>query len=214
MRAHSDACTALQRTAAAAILCAEWGQSPNARLASIARSSARMAPAWFLLCEPMGDVVGCARLTLVVRGEGLMAAGLSSGACAALVESVVVARAVRGCGYGRRLMALLADEARADGLDALFLSTTDQAMFYRACGYAPSRPVQCGAAFLLSASSPACAAACDDSATSSMAAAVSETLCESLAAPPPPPPPPPPLAIVPSCVQPTWWWLDLRSSGA
>lgn len=52
-----------------------------------------------------------------------------------LVRSLVVEPSVRGDGYGTRICDRLEDEARADGVEALYLLTTTAADFFAARGY-------------------------------------------------------------------------------
>ncbi|ELV10416.1 N-alpha-acetyltransferase 80 [Tupaia chinensis] len=59
-----------------------------------------------------------------------------------LVETVVVARALRGRGFGRRLMEGLEVFARARGFRRLHLTTHDQLHFYSHLGYQLGEPVQ------------------------------------------------------------------------
>jgi hypothetical protein len=76
-------------------------------------------------------VVGHARLSRVLdRPQSL------------LVETVVVARALRGRGFGRRLMEGLEVFARARGFRRLHLTTHDQLHFYTHLGYQLGEPVQ------------------------------------------------------------------------
>ncbi|GAA0716618.1 amino-acid N-acetyltransferase [Halorubrum trapanicum] len=53
-----------------------------------------------------------------------------------LLRSVVVERSKRGRGYGAALCDALESEARADGVDALYLLTTTASEFFAARGYA------------------------------------------------------------------------------
>ncbi|KAK2091178.1 N-alpha-acetyltransferase 80 [Saguinus oedipus] len=76
-------------------------------------------------------VVGHARLSRVLNQPQSL-----------LVETVVVARALRGRGFGRRLMEGLEVFARARGFRKLHLTTHDQLHFYTHLGYQVGEPVQ------------------------------------------------------------------------
>ncbi|XP_004625183.1 N-acetyltransferase 6 [Octodon degus] len=114
----------------------QWPRSRASRLHSLGQSSDTFPLCLLLLSpHPTSDtapiVVGHARLSRVLdRPQSL------------LVETVVVARALRGRGFGRRLMEGLEDFARARGFRKLHLTTHDQLYFYAHLGYRLGEPVQ------------------------------------------------------------------------
>jgi GNAT superfamily N-acetyltransferase len=82
-----------------------------------------------VVAELDGHVVGMAQL---VRS------GATNARHRAEVRRVAVASAARGTGVGRRLMAAVEEEARANGMTLLWLTThadTDADRFYEAIGY-------------------------------------------------------------------------------
>ncbi|EHB14833.1 N-acetyltransferase 6, partial [Heterocephalus glaber] len=114
----------------------QWPRSRASRLHSLGQSSDAF-PLCLLLLSPHPTaeaspiVVGHARLSRVLdRPQSL------------LVETVVVARALRGRGFGRRLMEGLEDFARVRGFRRLHLTTHDQLYFYAHLGYHLGEPVQ------------------------------------------------------------------------
>ncbi|KAM4654657.1 LOW QUALITY PROTEIN: N-alpha-acetyltransferase 80 [Amazona ochrocephala] len=122
--------------ACAELLREEWGKSRASRLHTLQRSSDSF-PACLLLLRSRGpaeapsQLVGHVRLSRVAgRPHGLF------------VESVVVARALRGQGYGRRLMEATERWARARGFGCLHLSTHDKQHFYAHLGFVLGQPVQ------------------------------------------------------------------------
>lgn len=185
--------------ACAELLGEEWGKSRASRLHSLQRSSDAF-PTCLLLIRSQGpsetpaaregpcELVGHVRLSRVVgRPHDLF------------VESVVVARALRGRGYGRRLMEATEQWARARGFRCLHLTTHDKQHFYAHLGFVLGEPVQ-SMAFL----SPAISSEVLRlfSAPSGAATAITTTKPWVPAAPPPsvpplsvPPPPPPPTVI-------------------
>ncbi|XP_057888224.1 N-alpha-acetyltransferase 80 [Melospiza georgiana] len=181
--------------ACAELLGEEWGKSRASRLHSLQRSSDAF-PACLLLLRSRGpsdspatrqgpcELVGHVRLSRVLsRPRDLF------------VESVVVARALRGRGYGRRLMEAAEQWARARGFRCLRLTTHDKQHFYAHLGYVLGEPVQ-SVAFL----SPAISSEVLRlfSAPSGAAAATSARPWVPAVPPPPlavPPPPPPPTVI-------------------
>ncbi|KAM5293464.1 N-alpha-acetyltransferase 80 [Ctenodactylus gundi] len=114
----------------------QWPRSLASRLHSLGQSSDTFPLCLMLLSpnpasEAAPIVVGHARLSRVLdRPQSL------------LVETVVVARALRGRGFGRRLMEGLEDFARARGFRRLHLTTHDQLRFYAHLGYQLGEPVQ------------------------------------------------------------------------
>ncbi|KAM8995029.1 N-alpha-acetyltransferase 80 isoform 1-T1 [Ara ararauna] len=122
--------------ACAELLREEWGKSRASRLHTLQRSSDSF-PACLLLLRSRGtaeapcQLVGHVRLSRVAgRPHSLF------------VESVVVARALRGQGYGRRLMEATEQWARARGFGCLHLSTHDKQRFYAHLGFVLGQPVQ------------------------------------------------------------------------
>lgn len=114
----------------------QWPRSRASRLHSLGQSSDAF-PLCLMLLSPSPTpeaapiVVGHARLSRVLdRPQSL------------LVETVVVARALRGRGFGRRLMEGLEVFAQARGFRRLHLTTHDQLQFYAHLGYQLGEPVQ------------------------------------------------------------------------
>ncbi|XP_037385413.1 N-alpha-acetyltransferase 80 isoform X2 [Talpa occidentalis] len=114
----------------------QWPRSRASRLHSLGQSSDSF-PLCLMLLGPGPTpkaapiVVGHARLSRVLdRPQSL------------LVETVVVARALRGRGFGRRLMEGLEVFARSRGFHRLHLTTHDQLHFYTHLGYQLGEPVQ------------------------------------------------------------------------
>ncbi|XP_045386120.1 N-alpha-acetyltransferase 80 isoform X2 [Lemur catta] len=114
----------------------QWPRSRASRLHSLGQSSDAFPLCLMLLSTPHMPkaapiVVGHARLSRVMdRPQSL------------LVETVVVARALRGRGFGRQLMEGLEVFARARGFRRLHLTTHDQMQFYAHLGYQLGEPVQ------------------------------------------------------------------------
>ncbi|XP_040448747.1 N-alpha-acetyltransferase 80 isoform X1 [Falco naumanni] len=182
--------------ACAKLLGEEWGKSRASRLHMLQRSSDTF-PTCLLLLRSRGraeapatqegpcQLVGHVRLSRVAgRPHDLF------------VESVVVARALRGQGYGRQLMEATERWAQARGFGCLHLTTHDKQHFYAHLGFVLGEPVQ-SVAFLSPAiptavlrlfSAPPGAA----TATTARPRVPSGPLspCQTPAAPPPPPPPP------------------------
>jgi amino-acid N-acetyltransferase len=75
----------------------------------------------FLVCRDRIGVVGV--VGLEVYGQF------------ALLRSLVVSSERRGCGLGRRLATAAEDMARASGVTALYLLTTDAAEFFESVGF-------------------------------------------------------------------------------
>ncbi|XP_012972552.1 N-alpha-acetyltransferase 80 [Mesocricetus auratus] len=114
----------------------QWPRSRASRLHSLGQSSDAF-PLCLMLLSPHPTpgaspiVVGHARLSRVLDQPHSL-----------LVETVVVARALRGRGFGRRLMEGLETFARARGFRRLHLTTHDQLYFYAHLGYHLGEPVQ------------------------------------------------------------------------
>lgn len=183
--------------ACAELLGEEWGKSRASRLHTLQRSSDAF-PTCLLLIRSRGpsqtpgaregpcELVGHARLSRVAgRPHDLF------------VESVVVARALRGQGYGRRLMEATEQWARARGFRCLHLTTHDKQHFYAHLGFVLGEPVQ-SVAFL----SPAISSEVLRlfSAPSGAATATRPWV------PAAPPPPRPPLTVLPPPPPPTVIW--------
>ncbi|XP_075015197.1 N-alpha-acetyltransferase 80 isoform X1 [Calonectris borealis] len=184
--------------ACAELLGEEWGKSRASRLHTLQRSSDAF-PACLLLLRSRGpagasaaqegpcQLVGHVRLSRVAgRPRDLF------------VESVVVARALRGQGYGRRLMEATERWARARGFSCLHLTTHDKQHFYAHLGFVLGEPVQ-SVAFL----SPAIPAEVLRLFSAPPGAATATTTRPRVSSIPPPPlpppaapPPPPPPTVV------------------
>lgn len=114
----------------------QWPRSRASRLHSLGQSSDAF-PLCLMLLSPHPTpgaspiVVGHARLSRVLDHPHSL-----------LVETVVIARALRGRGFGRRLMEGLEAFARARGFRRLHLTTHDQLYFYAHLGYHLGEPVQ------------------------------------------------------------------------
>ncbi|XP_062441408.1 N-alpha-acetyltransferase 80 [Rhea pennata] len=183
--------------ACAQLLGEEWGKSQASRLHSLQRSSDAF-PICLVLLRSWGpaelpaaekspcQLLGHVRLSRVVGHPHSL-----------FVESVVVPRALRGKGYGRKLMEAMEKYARAQGFHRLHLTTHDKQHFYAHLGYTLAEPVQI-MAFLssgISAKVLRIFSAHPSPATSNLGAWVPATTQPSL--PPtmvPPPPPLPPLS--------------------
>nr|XP_027789511.1 N-alpha-acetyltransferase 80 [Marmota flaviventris]XP_027789512.1 N-alpha-acetyltransferase 80 [Marmota flaviventris]XP_027789513.1 N-alpha-acetyltransferase 80 [Marmota flaviventris] len=114
----------------------QWPRSRASRLHSLGQSSDAFPLCLMLLSpgltpEAAPIVVGHARLSRVLDLPQSL-----------LVETVVVARAFRGRGFGRRLMEGLEVFARTRGFRRLHLTTHDQLYFYAHLGYQLGEPVQ------------------------------------------------------------------------
>ncbi|XP_075289060.1 N-alpha-acetyltransferase 80 [Opisthocomus hoazin] len=179
--------------ACAELLGEEWGKSRASRLHRLQRSSDAF-PACLLLLRSQGpaeapaaregpcQLVGHVRLSRVVgRPRDLF------------VESVVVARALRGQGYGRRLMEATERWARARGFGCLRLTTHDKQHFYAHLGFVLGEPVQSVA--FLSPAVPAEVLRLFSAPLGAATAAAARPRVPAIPPPPaaPPPPPPPPV---------------------
>lgn len=183
--------------ACAELLGEEWGKSRASRLHALRRSSDAFPTCLLLLrsralpeapATPEGpcQLVGHVRLSRVAgRPHDLF------------VESVVVARALRGQGYGRQLMEATERWARARGFGRLHLTTHDKQHFYAHLGFVLGEPVQ-SVAFLSPAISSGVLrlfAAPPLSATATTRPRVSPAPPPPLPPPAAPPPPPSPTVI-------------------
>nr|XP_038041889.1 N-alpha-acetyltransferase 80 [Anas platyrhynchos] len=179
--------------ACAELLADQWGKSRALRLHALQRSSDAFPTCLVLLRTPGSakpetppgepcPLVGHVRLSRVAGQPRDL-----------FVESVVVARALRGCGYGRRLMEAAENYARARGFQRLHLSTHDKQHFYAHLGFALAEPVQ--SVPFLSPAMPAEALRAFAAPASPAAASSGGPAAPRPPLPPPPPaaPPPPPL---------------------
>ncbi|XP_039214628.1 N-alpha-acetyltransferase 80 [Crotalus tigris] len=123
----------------------EWRRSRTSRIHSLQKSSDNFPMCLVLirtlrLMEETGEgktsntqcqLLGHARLSRVVGQSNSL-----------FVETVVVAKALRGKGYGRKLMEAVENFAKAHGYHHLYLTTHDKQHFYAHLGYSLSKPVQ------------------------------------------------------------------------
>lgn len=124
----------------------EWKRSRTSRIHSLQRSTHNFPMCLVLIrtqrtVEETADgkmaksqcqLLGHARLSLVVGQPKSL-----------FVETVVVAKALRGKGYGRKLMEAVEKYAKSRGYNRLHLTTHDKQHFYAHLGYTLSTPVQC-----------------------------------------------------------------------
>ncbi|KAM9374647.1 N-alpha-acetyltransferase 80 [Phaethornis superciliosus] len=187
--------------ACAELLSEEWGKSRASRLHTLQRSSDSFPTCLLLLrkqgpteaptAAPAGpcQLVGHVRLSRVAgRPHDLF------------VESVVVARALRGQGYGRQLMEATERWARARGFGCLHLTTHDKQHFYAHLGFVLGEPVQSVA--FLSPTIPAEVLRLFSTPPGTATAIAAKLRVPST----PPPPPPPPLATPPPPPPPPVIW--------
>ncbi|XP_025966393.1 N-alpha-acetyltransferase 80 [Dromaius novaehollandiae] len=128
--------------ACAQLLGEEWGKSRASRLHSLQRSSDAF-PTCLVLLQSWGpselptaekspcQLLGHVRLSRVAGHPHSL-----------FVESVVVPKALRGKGYGRKLMEATERYAQARGFHRLHLTTHDKQHFYAHLGYTLAEPVQ------------------------------------------------------------------------
>ncbi|XP_042304907.1 N-alpha-acetyltransferase 80 [Sceloporus undulatus] len=124
----------------------EWKRSRTSRLHSLQRSNDNF-PMCLVLIRTQGSVeetaeekltkcqsqlLGHARLSRVIGQPNSL-----------FVETVVVAKALRGKGYGRKLMEAVESYAKSRGFCHLHLTTHDKQHFYAHLGYHLSKPVHC-----------------------------------------------------------------------
>ncbi|XP_057263815.1 N-alpha-acetyltransferase 80 [Pezoporus wallicus] len=181
--------------ACAELLREEWGKSRASRLHMLQRSSDSF-PACLLLLRSQGTAEAPCQLVGHVRLSRVAARPRSL-----FVESVVVARALRGQGYGRRLMEATEQWARARGFGCLHLTTHDKQHFYAHLGFVLGEPVQSVA--FLSPTVPAEVLRLFSTRPGADTTTTSSTRPRLPPAPPPPissraapaPPPPPPNVI-------------------
>ncbi|KAM7170225.1 LOW QUALITY PROTEIN: N-alpha-acetyltransferase 80 [Macrochelys suwanniensis] len=119
----------------------EWKKSKTSRMYSLQKSTDNFPMCLVLIKtqraaeaaeeEMVKTQPGHARLSRIVsHPESLF------------VETVVVSRALRGQGYGRKLMEATECYAKSRGFRHLHLTTHDKQHFYAHLGYAASEPVQ------------------------------------------------------------------------
>ncbi|XP_070576605.1 N-alpha-acetyltransferase 80-like [Ptychodera flava] len=115
------------------LLNSEWPRSKTARLHSLDKSSDDL-PYSLVMVEKDSDgeehVLGHSRLCRVI-GESK----------AVLIESVVVDKARRGQGLGKKLMRLSEQHAIDTGRNVVYLCTKDKQDFYQHIGYIYCEPV-------------------------------------------------------------------------
>ncbi|XP_032996487.1 N-alpha-acetyltransferase 80 [Lacerta agilis] len=124
----------------------EWKRSRTSRIHSLQRSSNSFPMCLVLIrtqrlvedtaegktAKSQCQLLGHARLSRVVGQPKSL-----------FVETVVVAKAVRGKGYGRKLMEAVEHYAKSRSYRCLHLTTHDKQQFYAHLGYSLSKPVQC-----------------------------------------------------------------------
>uniref|UniRef100_A0A8C3XHR7 N-alpha-acetyltransferase 80 n=1 Tax=Chelydra serpentina TaxID=8475 RepID=A0A8C3XHR7_CHESE len=121
----------------------EWKKSKTSRMYSLQKSTDNFPMCLVLIKTQRAaeaaeegkmvktQLLGHARLSRIVsHPESLF------------VETVVVSRALRGQGYGRKLMEATECYAKSRGFRHLHLTTHDKQHFYAHLGYAASEPVQ------------------------------------------------------------------------
>eukprot|EP00118_Oscarella_pearsei_P014046 m.117736 g.117736 ORF g.117736 m.117736 type:complete len:218 (+) comp37627_c0_seq5:203-856(+) len=173
----------------------EWKMSYSARTNSIRESSSDLPCSLLLVLE--NKVIGHARISgVLAKPEAIF------------VESVTVAKKLRGQGYGRIVMEECENFAGSVGRTAVHLSTHDKESFYRHLGYVSGpvvSPLDKCSKLLTSEQLKALAVSVGKSGTEAFVEEEkgnsSENPSPSLdysslpthPAPPPPPPPPPPV---------------------
>ncbi|XP_061473824.1 N-alpha-acetyltransferase 80 [Rhineura floridana] len=124
----------------------EWKRSRASRIHSLQRSTDNFPMCLVLIrtqrtveetaegktAESQCHILGHARLSRVIGQPQSL-----------FVETVVVAKALRGKGYGRKLMEAVENFAKSCGYRRLHLTTHDKQHFYAHLGYSLSKPVQC-----------------------------------------------------------------------
>ncbi|KAM6413837.1 N-alpha-acetyltransferase 80 isoform 2-T2 [Rhynochetos jubatus] len=182
--------------ACAELLGEEWGKSRASRLHTLQRSSDAF-PACLLLLRSQGPVEAPAARESPCQLVGHVRLSRVAGRPRDLfVESVVVARALRGQGYGRQLMEATERWARVRGFSCLHLTTHDKQYFYAHLGFVLGEPVQSVA--FLSPAIPAQVLRLFSTPPGAATAVTTKPRVPSAPAPtplPPPPPPPPPPVI-------------------
>ncbi|XP_044880746.1 N-alpha-acetyltransferase 80 [Mauremys mutica] len=204
----------------------EWKKSKTSRMYSLQKSTDNFPMCLVLIKTQRAteaaeegkmaktQLLGHARLSRVVsHPESLF------------VETVVVSRALRGQGYGRKLMEATERYAKSRGFRHLHLTTHDKQHFYAHLGYTTSEPVQ-SMGFMSSlvpmeflqmfssppphARAPAWGLGKPSPTTSHLSRTSGANLpplpsstppaqCTTIVCPPPPPPPLPPSLSPPTC---------------
>ncbi|KAK6739743.1 hypothetical protein RB195_008314 [Necator americanus] len=109
----------------------EWPRSDGSREHSQAKSCRSSPPMSFLFIDNENDtLIGHARICL-----------LPNRPTSCWIESVIIAKDLRGQGLGKSLMTRLENAAKEFGFDEAFLSTDDQVIFYERCGYSKCEPI-------------------------------------------------------------------------
>ncbi|KAI6187839.1 N-acetyltransferase 6 [Aphelenchoides besseyi] len=104
----------------------EWPKSHSSRLLSVERAANFEPPmAFVLLSAEEEQLIGYGRFLRILNYNGN----------AALLDTIVIKRELRGQGYGRILMNLLKAEAIGRDYELLIISTDDKQQFYEKCGY-------------------------------------------------------------------------------
>ncbi|XP_068265632.1 N-alpha-acetyltransferase 80 [Nyctibius grandis] len=132
--------------ACAELLRNEWGKSRASRLHTLQRSSDAF-PTCLLLLRSRGPAEAPVAVPAAREGPCQLVGHVRLSRVAGrprdlFVESVVVARALRGQGYGRRLMEATERWAQARGFGCLRLTTHDKQHFYAHLGFVLGEPVQ------------------------------------------------------------------------
>ncbi|XP_054833332.1 N-alpha-acetyltransferase 80 [Eublepharis macularius] len=123
----------------------EWKRSRTSRIHSLQKSTENFPMCLVLIRIPRAaeeaterkltqsqcQLLGHARLSRVVGQPKSL-----------FVETVVVSKAIRGRGYGRKLMEAVEHYAKSRGYNRLHLTTHDKQHFYAHLGYILSQPVQ------------------------------------------------------------------------
>ncbi|EYC25753.1 hypothetical protein Y032_0011g1368 [Ancylostoma ceylanicum] len=109
----------------------EWPRSDGSREHSQAKSCRPTPPMSFLFIEKDTDrLIGHARICL-----------LPNRPTSCWIESVIVAKDLRGQGLGKKLMVAVEAAAKEFAFNEAFLSTDDQVIFYERCGYSKCDPI-------------------------------------------------------------------------
>ncbi|XP_069792623.1 uncharacterized protein [Narcine bancroftii] len=119
----------------------EWKRSKASRMHSLQKSSDSFPVCLVLkkILKNVGNTNNEKRSHLVGHSKLSRVVGKSSGL---FVETVVVAKELRGKGYGRKLMEATEAYAKHQGFKTLYLSTHDKQDFYSHLGYVLTEPVQ------------------------------------------------------------------------
>ncbi|KAM8799553.1 N-alpha-acetyltransferase 80 [Eudromia elegans] len=128
--------------ACAQLLGEEWGKSRASRLHSLQRSSDAFPTCLVLLqCSGPAELPTSEKNPCQLLGH-VRLSRVAGHSHSLFVESVVVPKALRGKGYGRKLMEATEQYARARGFRCLHLTTHDKQHFYAHLGYTLAEPVQ------------------------------------------------------------------------